>query len=838
MSLSIEKFNGLNGCVVSREDLQHILDLAKTEEQIYVTEKIGNILNCYEHEEFEFESVNPAIECVPSSILKALQYDDINEIEDFNGLQKAVTPNEIYQTITDRMINMINEANLPTYTKKWEGKVYGKGYTIPFNFDSKKRYRGINFLLLTSFEPMENPFYLTFKQIEKYNGKLKKGSVGNIVVYFTKLYKIVDLKKNIDFASYDLKKVKDFAKENGIDTKLIGYLPILKYYNVFNGKNIENIDFDLDNFKIGFIDNELPPANKMPIPEAIIKNYPAPAPKLKHGGDRAFFRPNADIIQMPYMADFVSAQDYYRVLFHELSHSTGDYNRLNRDFTGKFGSKKYAFEELIAEWGATFLSAEAGIIWHNDKNHASYLKNWNSALTHIKEDNKFIMRACTEAQKLTDFILQFDDNGNPLYFKDIAVLDKSKKEAQTLKKTTNKTLPRKKKTVPINNEKFDSEKYLQSLLKKWDDKIKKFTKTEVSELKKLFKNRDEKSKDWSQDWELFLFDYMLYKDNLIRNKTNIPASNDQKLTKKTEKTVKTTKSQQQKTVVKPINKGNANVQTLAKELTSDPGAIENLKVDRKGQIALLGSKPKTVKNSLAERLKNKDIPREYYKISKKDIATLLGNVEIKPKESVAITVAGGQGSGKTTYLFELINEFAQNYKVGHASMEEHPESGLYEKRALKYWNEKTIHTVDAPEIKTIEDLHDLIMRNDVIAIDSFSKLKEILKTLELDKDLRKKYDGKLFIIIYQLTTNNSMRGGSSSQFDGDIIQFVEKHDEFAKNYVYNDKNRYQDRDISTLKYLIASGKLVKEEKPLEETPADKKPKKEVQKTNNNTVIFN
>ena len=773
MSKSIDKFNGLNGCVVSRKDLQHILHLAQKEEQKYVADKIENILNSYDDAEFEFEEVNPAVECVPASILKALQYDDVNEVEDFNGLQKAVTPNEIYQTITDRMINMINEANLPSYKKKWEGKVYGKGYTIPFNFDSKKRYRGINFLLLTSFEPMENPFYLTFKQIEKYNGKLKKGSVGNIVVYFTKLYKIVDVKNNIDFASYDLKKVKEFAIENGIDTKLIGYLPILKYYNVFNGKDIENIDFDLDNFKIGFIDNELPPANKMPIPEAIIKNYPAPAPKLKHGGDRAFFRPIADIIQMPYMADFVSAQDYYRVLFHELSHSTGEYNRLNRDFSGKFGSKKYAFEELIAEWGATFLSAEAGIIWHNDRNHASYLKNWNSALTHIKEDNKFIMRACTEAQKLTDFILQFDDDGNPLYFKDIAVLDS----------------PKKTKTVANS--------------------------VGVATTKKT---RGAKA--------------------TVSNKTNIPASNDQKLTKKTVKKEKITQKKEIEPVKKPVIK---RVSTKNKKTKLDlikPGENEPLKVDKNGQIALLGAKIKTSKNSLAERLKNKDIPREYYKISKKDIATLLGNVEIKPKESVAITIAGGQGSGKTTFAFELINEFAQNYKVGHASLEEHPESSLYENRALKLWNEKAINEVDAPEIKNISDLHDLIMRNDVIVIDSFSKLKEIDKSIELDKDFRKKYNGKLFIIIYQLTTNNSMRGGSASQFDGDIIQFVEKHDEFAKNYVYNDKNRYQDRDISKLKYLIASGKLAKEEKPIEETPADKKPKKEVQKPNINKVIFN
>ena len=164
----------------------------------------------------------------------------------------------------------------------------------------------------------------------------------------------------------------------------------------------------------------------MPIAEAIIEHYPKPVPPLKFGGDKAFYNPNSDFIQMPHMADFESAQDFYRTLFHEFAHSTGASNRLHRDFTGRFGSKKYAFEELIAEWGATFLSAEAGIIFHSNNNHAEYIKSWNAALTHIKDDNKFIMRACSKAQELTDYVLDRDKNGNPKYLKDFKKIVKEK----------------------------------------------------------------------------------------------------------------------------------------------------------------------------------------------------------------------------------------------------------------------------------------------------------------------------------------------------------------------------------------------------------------------------
>lgn len=215
------------------------------------------------------------------------------------------------------------------------------------------------------------------------------------------------------------------------------------------------------------------------------------------------------------------------------------------------------------------------------------------------------------------------------------------------------------------------------------------------------------------------------------------------------------------------------------------------------------------RNSLAyRREKNKNVAHEYYKIEDEDISEFLGNIEKKKKESVAITVAGGQGSGKTSLIFQLINAFSKNYKVGHASLEEHPESALYELKADRFWDDTAKATVDSPEIKSMKDIHDLIMRNDVIVIDSFSKLQSWDRKITLDETFRKKYDGKLFIVIYQLTTSGSMRGGSTSQFDGDVILFVEKFENFNDNYVYADKNRYQNKSLDKLHYNIASEKLV------------------------------
>jgi nucleoside-triphosphatase THEP1 len=213
------------------------------------------------------------------------------------------------------------------------------------------------------------------------------------------------------------------------------------------------------------------------------------------------------------------------------------------------------------------------------------------------------------------------------------------------------------------------------------------------------------------------------------------------------------------------------------------------------------------KNSLAYKMANKPKEVPIFKIENKDISDFLGNVERKNKESVVVSLTGGQGSMKTRMCFQFMNALAQNYKVGHASIEEHPESNVYYDKAEQYLNEKALGNIEAPEIKTIAELESLIKKNDVIVIDSFTKMQEMEKGFEVDKDLRKKYDGKLFIVIFQQTTDGKMRGGSKSQFDADIVLFTEKKDDYRENYIYADKNRYQNKPLDGLKFNIYNKKL-------------------------------
>jgi antirestriction protein ArdC len=106
---------------------------------------------------------------------------------------------------------------------------------------------------------------------------------------------------------------------------------------------------------------------------------------------------------MPARARFVDAPHYYSTLFHELIHGTGHETRLNRIFGAHFGDELYSKEELVAEMGAAFLCAIAGIANENtERNTTAYIQNWISKL---EEDNRLVVHAAANAQRAVDLIL-------------------------------------------------------------------------------------------------------------------------------------------------------------------------------------------------------------------------------------------------------------------------------------------------------------------------------------------------------------------------------------------------------------------------------------------------
>ena len=249
-----------------------------------------------------------------------------------------------------------------------------------------------------------------------------------------------EIKKGLDFKTSDYGKFKNWVTKNsarlGVSRSQISSFVMsrrfayLKSYRVFNVAQLEGIEIEkikeasppIENFTI----NE--------VAEIIISNYPPKKPIYKESGTKAFYRPSTDLVNMPPRKHFHSEEEFYSTFFHEYIHSTGSNGRIDREKGGGKRSKTYAAEELVAEIGALYLAAEAGFLYTTVKNSATYIKGWSTKLTkEITKDNKYFIRACSEAQKAVDYILNLNADGKPKYYEDLEkkVVSKPKSKTQT-----------------------------------------------------------------------------------------------------------------------------------------------------------------------------------------------------------------------------------------------------------------------------------------------------------------------------------------------------------------------------------------------------------------------
>ena len=127
------------------------------------------------------------------------------------------------------------------------------------------------------------------------------------------------------------------------------------------------------------------------------------------GGDRAFYSPTQDYVQVPRPDAYFEPVNWHRTAIHELGHWVGHPSRLARDLSGMFGSALYAKEELVAEMTSAFVCASLGIV--PTVRHADYLGSW---LEVLREDNRAIVRAASAASKAADYLLAFrPESGEP-----------------------------------------------------------------------------------------------------------------------------------------------------------------------------------------------------------------------------------------------------------------------------------------------------------------------------------------------------------------------------------------------------------------------------------------
>ena len=256
----------------------------------------------------------------------------------------------------------------------------------PYNPVTKTRYQGSNRLLLTV-QDYDDPRWLTFNQAKERGMHVKQGERGTQIAF----YKFEQVQPKVD------NKGRPVLDEDGEPVLEVIKLdrPLLRTYTVFNAQQIEG----------------MPELKKEPISE-IERNERAEEilresmAKIQHGsGLRADYSPGEDKITLPKPGLFQSSDAYYAVAMHELGHWTGHESRMNRFTEDSFQGPERAREELRAEIGSLMLSQKLGLGHYPTEQHAAYVDSWIKLL---KNDKTEIFKAAADAQKICDYVMQYD----------------------------------------------------------------------------------------------------------------------------------------------------------------------------------------------------------------------------------------------------------------------------------------------------------------------------------------------------------------------------------------------------------------------------------------------
>jgi antirestriction protein ArdC len=275
----------------------------------------------------------------------------------------------LYQTITDKIVAKLESPATSDGRPSWT-----MSGALPKNATSGTAYRGVNVPILWS-SGYASPYWATYLQWQSLGGQVRKGEKASTIVYFSPVTR------------------KGSKQTESSDTAEDSTYLMLKQFSVFNSAQIDG-EVELPASEHGNRDERIASAESF---------FASIGATLNHGGDRAYYSPSADRIQMPNYEQFRDAESYYSVLAHEHIHWTGSKDRLERTFGKRFADDQYAMEELVAELGAAFVLGATGITAEPREDHAHYLRSW---LAVLKKDAKAIFTAASAAQKAATYLAE------------------------------------------------------------------------------------------------------------------------------------------------------------------------------------------------------------------------------------------------------------------------------------------------------------------------------------------------------------------------------------------------------------------------------------------------
>ncbi|EZP66271.1 hypothetical protein BV96_04584 [Sphingomonas paucimobilis] len=284
---------------------------------------------------------------------------------------------DVAAEITNLIIRKLEEG-VPPWSRPW--RAVGAGGR-PLRHCGTP-YTGINTVYLWAIADANgyrSRYWMTYRQAEALGANVRRGESGSLSVYYS------------SFKKTESNPVTGAETEKNIR--------FLRHYVVFNADQIDGLPAY---FYPGPVSAEpVDPSARQGAIDAFFGAIPA---DVRHGGDRAFFHPTFDYIQMPHQRSFKTMDHYASVRAHETTHWSGGTSRLARTFGKRFGDQSYAFEELVAEIGSGLICAQLGLPNALHDNHASYVAHW---LGILRADKTAIIHAAAKAEQAFNYLLAF-----------------------------------------------------------------------------------------------------------------------------------------------------------------------------------------------------------------------------------------------------------------------------------------------------------------------------------------------------------------------------------------------------------------------------------------------
>lgn len=299
---------------------------------------------------------------------------------------------QLYKELTESIILMLEEQQL-SWNKPWICLDDFGG--MARNASTGRMYSIVNQILLGfTLKKQKYPknAWLTYKQITELGGKIKKDEKSSTIYFNTFTWKDKDGKK---YSLEELKKLSKKEKEE-LEIKSSYFLTAYLVFNVAQTMDLPEIYYDLPSkhhtvrFKVD------------DVVENLIEHHAETFDLSLNPIDSAYYNVQDDTVVLPTLEQFNSPDAFYCTLFHEWIHWTGHPSRLNRVTLNERSDENYALEELIAELGSVFICAQLGLV-KNISQNAAYIQSWLKAL---KDDNRYIMKAVSQAEKGCRFILK------------------------------------------------------------------------------------------------------------------------------------------------------------------------------------------------------------------------------------------------------------------------------------------------------------------------------------------------------------------------------------------------------------------------------------------------